>query len=382
MAQKKKIVKPSNPAITVLFGEDDFQVHERAKTIFADWKSRFPDSDQEIIDGTAAVTSEAIAVINQVQEALDTLPFFGSMKLVWLKSCNFLGDERTASSQAVTERLRTFLNTLEVLNPAKSLFLLSAGKIDKRKVFYKTLGSLATMEHFEGLSLSDKNWAYEAERMMRGFFQGKGQVIQDDALYEFIQAVGPHVRNLNMEGEKVSLYAGSKAPIQLRHVREVVVYQKQARAFALTEALGERNSAAILNTLDEELWSMRTDRSKSVIGLLYGIITRVRSILLVRGLIDQGWIKQARDYNSFKSQLSRIPEGLMPEDKKFNPLLSNPFMLFKSAQHAFNYKTEELVEAMKLLLDCNLKLVSSSVDEGQLLQQTLLNIAGKEIPNS
>ena len=34
----------------------------------------------------------------RLREALQTLPFFGSGKVVWLRDCNFLGDERTASA--------------------------------------------------------------------------------------------------------------------------------------------------------------------------------------------------------------------------------------------------------------------------------------------
>jgi hypothetical protein len=40
------------------------------------------------------------------------------------------------------------------------------------------------------------------------------------------------------------------------------------------------------------------------------------------------------------------------------------------------YTQQELIKAMELLLECNLKLIYSNLDEGLVLQQTLLQIAG------
>ena len=52
----------------------------------------------------------------------------------------------------------------------------------------------------------------------------------------------------------------------------------------------------------------------------------------------------------------------------------NPSVLFKALPHARRYSTEELVHAMELLLQCNQRLISSSLDEKLVLQQTLVDI--------
>src|SRR5437588_2490256 len=44
----------------------------------------------EIVDGIADNTEQAAARVRLTIEALQTLPFFGSTKLVWLKNANFL----------------------------------------------------------------------------------------------------------------------------------------------------------------------------------------------------------------------------------------------------------------------------------------------------
>ena len=59
----------------------------------------------EVIDGAADNAEQADARIRSTIEALQTLPFFGSTKVVWLKNANFLGDDPKARSAAVQSAL-------------------------------------------------------------------------------------------------------------------------------------------------------------------------------------------------------------------------------------------------------------------------------------
>jgi DNA polymerase III delta subunit len=93
-------------------------------------------------------------------------------------------------------------------------------------------------------------------------------------------------------------------------------------------------------------------------------------------MVREGWIKPAQDYSRFKAQLDKIPVDKLPEDKKFNPLSINPYILFKAFPQSQRYTQEELIRAMNLLLRCNQRLISSSLDESLVLQQTLIEIVG------
>ena len=85
-------------------GDDDFAVKQRAKELFQKWSAELGGEDHEIIEATVNNSGEALRAIGKLREALQTLPFFGGGKAIWLRDCNFLGDERTASSGDVTER--------------------------------------------------------------------------------------------------------------------------------------------------------------------------------------------------------------------------------------------------------------------------------------
>ena len=56
----------------------------------------------------------------------------------------------------------------------------------------------------------------------------------------------------------------------------------------------------------------------------------------------------------------------------------NPYVLFRALPQAKRYTSAELIRAMDLLLQCNLKLVTSQLDESLVLQQTLTQIVRRE----
>src|SRR6266478_4455549 len=67
----------------------------------------------EVIDGAADNAEQAAARIRLAIEALQTLPFFGGAKLVWLKNVNFLADTiigRSAAVQSALEELADVIN--------------------------------------------------------------------------------------------------------------------------------------------------------------------------------------------------------------------------------------------------------------------------------
>lgn len=367
--------------LVLVCGDDDFNVKQRAKLLFQQWTGHGGGFDQEVIDAAVTNSGEALAAIGKLREALQTLAFFGT-KVIWFQGCSFLGDDRTGSSSAVTEALAGLASELKSFNWENVRLLISAAKVDKRKTFFKTIEKLGAVEVFQAWSLEDKNWTVEAEAEALKAFRDRKKQIADDALAELIQAVGPHPQVLLSEVEKISLFTGDRPEVRLGDVTAVVTRNKQARAFALAEAFGDRNLPKVLSTLDEELWEMQFDKKRSEIGLLYGLIAKVRSLILIQEMIREGWIKDGLDYSMFKARLDRIPADALPADRKFNPLAQHPFVLFKSLAQARNYATSELVRAMEALLECNRRLVSSSLDEAMVLQQTLIEIVrrGEDSP--
>ncbi len=363
-----------NSPLFLVCGDDDFAVKSRAKQLFQQWSAELGGMDHETIEATVNTSGDALTALGKLREALQTLPFFGGGKVVWLRDCNFLGEDRTASSAAVTEALAELAEELKKFQWQSVRLLISAGKVDKRKVFYKTLDKIGTVETFSAWSADDKDWAEQAEMAARGAFRKREKQIPEDALAELISRVGPNARQLDTEVEKLCLFVGERKQITFPDVAAICSQNKTARAFALGDALGDRDLPRVLKRLDEELWETKFDKDKSEIGLLYGLIGKVRAMLFLKEMMREGWVKEARDYNSFKAQLERVPADKLPADRKFNPLALNPYVLYKALPQAKKYSSGELVRAMEVLLRCNQRLVSSGLDEALVLQQALVQI--------
>jgi DNA polymerase-3 subunit delta len=226
--------------------------------------------------------------------------------------------------------------------------------------------------------MDDRDWADQAEAWARKAVRARQKEISEEALAELITRVGPNPRQLDTEIEKLSLYVGTRKEIEMEDVAAISVRNKTVRAFALGDALGDRDLPRLLRRLDEALWETRFDSQKSEIGLLYGLISKVRAMLLLKEMLREGWVKPEMDYSRFKAQLERVPADKLPADRRFNPLALNPYVLYKALPQVKQYREPELVRAMDLLLECNRRLVSRGLDESLVLQQALMQIAARD----
>ncbi len=371
--------KTSSPAL--ICGDDEFAVKQQARQLYQQWCDEIGGMDHEIIEATVANSGEALNAIARLREALQTLPFFGTGKVIWLRDCNFLGDERAASTQAVTDSLASLAEELKNFAWARNSgirLLISAGKVDKRKTFFKTLDKIGSVSTFAGWSADDRDWSERAEVAAQTAVRDRKKEITQEALADLVSRVGPNPRQLDNEVEKLCLFVNDRKTIEPGDVNSVCVQNKTARAFALGDALGDRDLPRLLQRLDEELWEVKFDSRKSEIGLLYGLIGKVRAILLLKEMLREGWIKPDMDYNRFKAQLQHVPVDQLPGDRRYNPLALNPYVLYKALPQTRRYTEAELIRAMDLLLRCNQRLVSSGLDETLVLQQTLVQIVTPE----
>ncbi|MEI6343629.1 MAG: DNA polymerase III subunit delta [Verrucomicrobiota bacterium] len=379
---------PSNAGLTaestplmLVAGDDDLAIQQRARATWDAWCRAAGGMDHEIIEASAGTVSEVLATVRRAKEALQTLPFFGGPKLVWLKDCTFLADDRSdraASSEAVTAALSEWAAELKAFSWQGVRFLVSAFKPDKRRAFFKLFEQRGVVEIHVGLSADDKEWAAKVTSEATRLLVAAGRSVDYDVAEDLAQRVGPNLRSLANEVEKLVAYSHGRDLVTTRDVEAVVARQKQAQAFGLGEMLGERNLARALRMLDEELWEIRAriDKRKSEVGLLYGLISKVRALIIARELLHAGLIKPAASYPAFADQLRRLPPDLLPADRQYNPLAS-PYPFYRATLQCRNYESHELVRAMELLLDANRRLVGSEADEARILQELLVQIIGR-----
>ena len=370
-ASKTKL--PTEP-FCLVFGDEDFLVRDRASQVYEGWCAEAGGEDHQIIDGTVRNAAEALEALAKLNEAVQTLPFFGGAKVVWLRGANFLGDERTASSRDVSDRLNGLVKGWETFDWQGVRVLISCGKVDKRKAFFKSAKKIAAVED---LSIADKDRGSRAALIVRQRLAELGKKIAPHVADELILLAGSDLQQLHTEADKLAAYVGEREEVMRQDVHEIATRTRQAQGFALADALGERNLPKLLRVLDEELWVVKLDAKKSPIALLYGLITKVRTMIFLKEMLRLKWIRTGGGYQQFKSQLEAIQDDRLPDERKFNPKAMHPYMLFNALGHARQYSEVELTRAMDILLRCNRQLVSSSTDDTLILQQALVQIVNK-----
>jgi len=113
---------------------------------------------KRVIDGTVANADEANTACGQVIQSLQTLPFFGGGKTVWLKRANFLASDRTGDAELTQNAVAALLDCLQQGLPDDIHFIISATGLDKRRAFYKFLNKEASVQSFDKPDVSRDGW--------------------------------------------------------------------------------------------------------------------------------------------------------------------------------------------------------------------------------
>src|SRR5690349_6374573 len=126
--------KNAGAIVHAVVGSDESEIKRVAAELAAELTP--PDSGEfglETIDGCADNAEHAANQIHNTIQALQTLPFFGGAKLVWLKNANFLADSVIGRASSVLEALEGLSETLESGLGSEVTFLISAIDVDKRR---------------------------------------------------------------------------------------------------------------------------------------------------------------------------------------------------------------------------------------------------------
>src|SRR5438045_7020887 len=208
----------------------------------------------ETIDGAADNVEQAAGAIRSTIAALQTLPFFGGGKLVWLKSANFLSDDVRGKSASVLEPLEELAAILIGGLPANVTLLVSAIDPDKRRSFYKTLVKVADIEIFDEPDLNRSGWEENAGEIVRAEAKKRGLEFEEEALELFVLSTGGDSGTVANELEKLALYA-PKGAVTTKEIRTLVPISRAEVIFELGNALalhdGTLEISLVRNIIDQ-----------------------------------------------------------------------------------------------------------------------------------
>src|SRR5262249_39845344 len=139
-------------------------------------------------------------------EALQTLPFFGGGKLVWLKNVNFLGDSVIGNAASVQSELEDLAELLGAGLGSEVTLLISATQVDKRRSFYKTVGKFGELQVIDRFDSSRAGWEEEATEVVRRHAKSRKLEFEEEALDLFVLLTGGSTQQIENELEKIDLY--------------------------------------------------------------------------------------------------------------------------------------------------------------------------------
>ncbi|MDQ3116928.1 MAG: DNA polymerase III subunit delta [Verrucomicrobiota bacterium] len=326
----------------------------------------------ETIDGCADNADQAAARIRSAIEALQTLPFFGGGKLVWLKNANFLGDNKIGGSAAVQDALDELRAALEGdLGGGEVRFLLSAPEVDKRRSFYKGLAKLAELKVFDKLDSNRSGWEGAALDLVQSLGRERQLRFEEEALDLFVLLTGGDTRTINNELEKIDLFLGEKERrVRLEDVRTLVPLSRAGVVFELGNALAARHLQHALALVRRLL-----DQGESAIGiLLVAIIPTVRNLLLAKDLMQRHRLPKPGAPFSFISTLNRLPAEATAHLPRKKDGSINGYSLGIAAMQAHRFETTRLVAGLEACLTANLQIVSSQLDHELILNQVVVKL--------
>jgi DNA polymerase III subunit delta len=367
----KTKTKTAEAKIHAVVGSDESEV----KRVAAELAARLTppeagDFGVEIIDGCADNAEQAAARIRSTIEALQTLPFFGGAKLVWLKSANFLGDSIMGRAASVQDALEELAGALESGFGAEVTFLISATEVDKRRSFYKSLGKRSELQVLDRLDANRSGWEEEATEMVRERAKKRKLQFEDEALDLFVLLTGGDTRQIDNELEKIDLYLGAERRVGADQVRTLVPLSRAGVIFELGNALAARDLERSLTLVRRLL-----DQGESAIGLLLvALLPTVRNLLLAKDLMEEHGLSRPAAPYSFISALNRLPASATEHLPRKKDGSINAYALGIAAQHAHQFQAAQLVAGLEACLEANLKLVSTQLDHELILTEVIVKL--------
>ena len=204
-------------------------------------------------------------VINQIQDAIDTLPFFAEQKLILLRETGLF----KAGKKDETEKFEKLIETL----PDYIILLIDEKDVDKRGKLYKLIKGKGEIIDFD----------FPGEEVIYHFLieqsKEKKIVISEKDLRYFIQRMPQDMKYILGEWGKLLSYAEELA-ITKDIIDEICIFSLETRVFELVKKIVNHQGTEAL-----EIYSRMIQSKESPIGILVLIARQFRIMYQVKYLL-------------------------------------------------------------------------------------------------
>lgn len=288
------------------------------------------DFNYERIDGSRAS-------IGQVIMAASLLPVFAEKRLVVVTNAPWFSSSKKEVKGEVDgeeDKKTDLLPLLQYLAQASSttcLLFVAGDKIDNRRKIVKEIKKTGQVIEFASLRGGElNNWIVKS-------FQDKGKKISSKAMDYLTLAVGNDLLSLEQEIEKAALFVGDTPEVHLEDVEKTVSRTSNLTVFQLTDAVSKKDAAIAILLLRELV--LKGEPELRILALLS---TQIRGLLKILTLKKRGFTERQ----------------IVTETNL------HPYVVKKGLGQCDNFSSQELVRALELLLEANMK---PKIGKGEIL---------------
>ena len=243
----------------LLLGEDSWSKGQYIEKV----KKEVLASGNEMMNFYEAQDKEVI--VSQVQDAVDTLPFFAEQKLILLKETGLF---KTGKKEE-TEKFETLVAHI----PDYVVLLIDEKEVDKRNKLYKTIKAKAQIVEFH----------FPGEEAVYQFLKNacKEKRLSSDemTLRYFIQKMPEDMAYLLGEWEKLISYV-QDGVITKEAINEICIFSLETRVFEMVKKIVNHEGNEAL-----EIYSRMIQSKESPIGILVLIARQFRMMYQVKYLL-------------------------------------------------------------------------------------------------
>lgn len=314
----------------ILHGEDEFS---RAEAI-ADMRSKM---DPVVGELNTAILDGRNLTLGELQAACDAMPFMAERRLVIVHDLlssagggkGSRRGQREKPSEAEPKRMEGLEEYLPQLPESARLVLSESRALpDSHKLLRRAKELGAYVRRF------DLPQGAELEQWIAQRAQSKGVGIDRNAVALLTGFIGPNLRLLDQELEKLATYLGGSGTIGREEVKRLVSSLQEANIFHMVDALGSRDGRRALTLLRRLL-----DENAAPLYLLTMIVRQFRLLLQAQELAAKG----------------ATPAEMARE------MQSPAFVVRKCAQQARNFTPGELRAILAQLLDIDVGIKTGRV---------------------
>jgi DNA polymerase-3 subunit delta len=264
--------------------------------------------------------------------AANTVSFLGGRKLVIVRDLQ----DATLGEKDV-EALLSYLK-----NPCpETCFVVTADKIDRKRKLYKALADLKTaVECVAPAEASLSGWLRRRAKLL-------GYELSGGAAGLMVDRIGAKPGMLAAELEKVASYAGEKKIVDENMVAELVGQIKMESAFALTDALKNKNVESAVRLLRNQL-----GHGEEALKILGAIIWQFRLIWEVK--------------HCLKNRMS--PAQIAQK------IGAKPFVVEKATASAQRFTQRELRRGFESLFQADRELKTSAKSPESVLETLVIRL--------